>query len=251
MRFKTGFLSLPALCIGPIADKALSVTTDGVVMGVSSRGIYLCISADQVVYLSSENFRGPLTVNVPLLQPSLRTVSPGLGCQVTPGKILIPAARIEILADNCPLWQPPLRPQPKPQAEQHRILEAFTAGIPGWRETQDRWNFSIQEAADLLGQGEGLTPFGDDILIGLLLCLNRWGDILEPGVDLLAFSRHIIESAYRKTTTLSANLIASAARGQAEERLIRACDHLMSAHGDPHHILPANHRHTYIPRCLL
>jgi hypothetical protein len=219
--------------MGPMAKKVISRTTDGVLLGVSSKGIYLRVGEKQVVFLSSEDFRGPLTVNVSVLKQSLQTVSPGKGCQISSGKIVIPGAGIEILADNCPIWQTPIRPQPKSQIERRSILKSFISGIPNWLETQYRWGFSIQKASKLLGKGEGLTPFGDDIIIGVLLCLNRWGDSLKPGKDVKEFNKHIVQAAYRKTTTLSANLVECSSQGQADERLIRAIDYLMSANANP------------------
>ena len=78
------------------------------------------------------------------------------------------------------------------------------------------------ELAGLLGMGAGLTPSGDDILLGLLLALTRWGDVLAPGWDAPAFTRALLTLAYAKTTTLSANLIECASQGQADERLVTA-----------------------------
>jgi hypothetical protein len=80
-----------------------------------------------------------------------------------------------------------------------------------------------------LGAGGGLTPSGDDFILGFLLSLNRWKHALFPDVDVKNLNRQIITAAYQKTTTLSANLIECAALGWADERLIRACDSMMSA----------------------
>lgn len=76
----------------------------------------------------------------------------------------------------------------------------------------------------LLGMGRGLTPSGDDLVVGLLLMLNRWQAALLPGRDLEQLNRRIVEAAYAKTTTLSANLIECAASGEADERLVDAAD---------------------------
>jgi hypothetical protein len=80
----------------------------------------------------------------------------------------------------------------------------------------------------LLGAGDGLTPSGDDFVIGLLLTLKRWGNLLLPGQDLQTLTKTVVDAAYKKTTLLSANLIECAALGQADERLIAALDWLMS-----------------------
>jgi hypothetical protein len=80
---------------------------------------------------------------------------------------------------------------------------------------------------DFLGFGEGLTPSGDDYVIGTLLSLNRWKDVLLPDKDLGSLNQQVVETAYQVTTTLSANLIECAALGQGDERLIQAIDYLM------------------------
>jgi hypothetical protein len=82
----------------------------------------------------------------------------------------------------------------------------------------------LSEIAPLLtrfyGLGSGLTPSGDDLIMGLLLCLNRPGvePVYRHGLD--EFNKQAVRMAYEKTTSLSANLIECAAQGQADERLI-------------------------------
>jgi hypothetical protein len=93
----------------------------------------------------------------------------------------------------------------------------------------------VSEAASalqaFLGAGPGLTPSGDDLVIGLLLALNRWGDWLAGGFDIPKLSRLTSQAARQKTTGLSADLITCAGNGIADERLIAALDGLMT--GDP------------------
>jgi len=79
-----------------------------------------------------------------------------------------------------------------------------------------------------LGLGAGLTPAGDDFILGFLLCLNRWQGALSPGVDLESLNRQMVRSAYRRTTQLSANLIECATLGLADERLVNGLDWLLS-----------------------
>jgi hypothetical protein len=80
---------------------------------------------------------------------------------------------------------------------------------------------------NFLGWGEGLTPSGDDFLIGLLLSLNRWRDVFLPNADTGSLNSKVVETAYQKTATLSANLIECASLGQGDERLIEAIDFMM------------------------
>ncbi len=83
----------------------------------------------------------------------------------------------------------------------------------------------------LLGLGAGLTPAGDDMLLGLLLAYHRWGSALRPSFDVAKLSDLLNRAASQKTTLLSANLIACASQGQADERLISALDGMLT--GDP------------------
>jgi hypothetical protein len=87
---------------------------------------------------------------------------------------------------------------------------------------------NAETVTSLLGYGSGLTPSGDDFIVGLLLALNRWKGVLAPSGDLNTLNHRVVEAAYEKTTTLSANLIECAASGLADERLIAALDWLMS-----------------------
>ena len=79
---------------------------------------------------------------------------------------------------------------------------------------------TIAGLTSLLGQGRGLTPSGDDVVIGLLLMLNRW----HTDRDWTEVNRTVIAAAYQRTTTISANLIDCAADGQGDERLITVAD---------------------------
>jgi hypothetical protein len=84
----------------------------------------------------------------------------------------------------------------------------------------------------ILGMGAGLTPSGDDVVTGCLLTLTRWGHALAPGLNIRALAQDVCQGAYRKTTTLSANLIECASVGQANERLILALDGMLSGNID-------------------
>jgi hypothetical protein len=81
--------------------------------------------------------------------------------------------------------------------------------------------------SNFLGYGEGLTPSGDDFVIGFLLSLNRWQDLLWLPAEISSLNHEIVETAYQKTTTLSANLIECASLGQGDARLIDAVDYLI------------------------
>lgn len=82
-----------------------------------------------------------------------------------------------------------------------------------------------------LGRGSGLTPTGDDLILGLTLALNRWNSLLLDTKDPFLINRTIMAAAYGSTTTLSANLIECATLGLADERLITSLDWIMTGAG--------------------
>lgn len=84
-----------------------------------------------------------------------------------------------------------------------------------------------QTLGEFLGLGPGLTPSGDDFVMGFLLALNRWGQVLFPGVQPAPLNQTLSDLAAIKTTALSASLIACSAQGQADERLVLAFDGIM------------------------
>jgi hypothetical protein len=83
-----------------------------------------------------------------------------------------------------------------------------------------------------IGLGDGLTPSGDDLILGLLLALNRWGERLFPHLKIDELNQVILERVDSQTTSLSVSLIRCAAAGQADERLISALDGLMTGTED-------------------
>ncbi|MEJ2749006.1 MAG: DUF2877 domain-containing protein, partial [Anaerolineae bacterium] len=58
------------------------------------------------------------------------------------------------------------------------------------------------------GRGGGLTPVGDDVLLGVLYGLWVW----QPRRDWMEM---MVETAVPRTTTLSANFLRAAAAGEA------------------------------------
>jgi len=81
---------------------------------------------------------------------------------------------------------------------------------------------------ECLGRGSGLTPSGDDLALGFLLALHRWGSALGLRAEVGVFQVDLLREAERQTTSLAANLIACAAEGQADERLVVALDGLVT-----------------------
>ena len=256
--------------IGTVARKQLDSLPEASVVGATSRGLFVRLSNEWVIFVSSETFRGPLTLNAPAVGGVLGRLGSGSAVIITPGQVKIPDAGVIIQMQAARSWeaQPPAR-QAAPPAERAKYLsqvarEALTLGrvspvselLPvllgsvaptrvGENPIYDRLNrlteaykalqlgeIAVQLEA-LLGLGGGLTPSGDDLIVGFLLTVKRWGRILAPGLDLAPLTSAILPTAYRKTTMLSANLIECALDGGANERLLLALDGILTGEPDP------------------
>ena len=86
----------------------------------------------------------------------------------------------------------------------------------------------LRQTAHLLGWGSGLTPSGDDFVVGLLLGLRATAQLSSNFQVVCGISQRLIHQARQKTTTLSANLIACGVDGQADERLVSALNGILT-----------------------
>jgi hypothetical protein len=83
-----------------------------------------------------------------------------------------------------------------------------------------------------IGYGTGLTPSGDDFIIGALLTLNRWPMCTSLSLSQREILNQKLLTLFKtKTTNISTLLASYAVLGLADERLIAAVDTLMS--GEP------------------
>jgi hypothetical protein len=90
------------------------------------------------------------------------------------------------------------------------------------------WDGFLNSLGNFLGTGRGLTPAGDDFIEGLLLAVNRWREIMGQDGDWDGLNQKVTDLAKKRTTTLSANLIEWACRGQADDRLVKVLDAILT-----------------------
>jgi len=219
------------------------------------------------VFLSEETYRGPLTINlpagaitpiqqatahtIPLFQnilhfsdkvqlslqnaPHWRTASP-----VDPARHF--AARQKTIAEVIrsiqqrkakkelagilPDLLPMLAVSSLPYSTSGQFTEKLSALITALQSSEPR--VLLDRLAAFLGQGSGLTPSGDDFLLGFFLTLNRWEGHIPFAESARPLGQQIAEKARDQTTDLSANLIECAIHGEADQRLIKALDGLMT-----------------------
>ncbi len=95
--------------------------------------------------------------------------------------------------------------QVSPGVLAHAVQQALQALQAGWDGDVVQLRLG---ATRLAGLGNGLTPTGDDLLIGMMLC--AW--IAHPTPE--AFCCEVVQAAAPRTTTLSAAFLRSAAKGE-------------------------------------
>lgn len=265
--------------IGIYAQQVLGRSRSARVSGIASRGIYLQPADDWTLYISQEKFRGPLTLN---LEESsvLKNIKAGNSVQFNSGEITFPDQKISFSLNDSKIWNSPLpvdNPGQFPQGVDAALSLAQKSAsgnpyfpllfdnpgkIPGAavigeriQNLQDALKTGVtknvaEAAIKLLGLGPGLTPLGDDFLLGVLLTFNRWGHVLiptqpeirkdgPPAQRAAGQSNHatqiindlnqiILENTRLKTTQISASLLTCAVEGAADERLLKVLDGFFS-----------------------
>ncbi len=83
---------------------------------------------------------------------------------------------------------------------------------------------TTEHVGALVGLGPGLTPSGDDFLLGLLAALNIPG---SPAHACRGIGAHVVECAARQTPLISAAALRHAAAGRVRASVISLCDTLM------------------------
>ncbi len=241
---------LTAAAIGHIAHETLQTETYANVWGNTSKGFFAITDNNRVLFISHQTFRGPLTININGKMPSRQALSHDIHLLLSPNQIRFSQSALEIrINQQTHIWTPVIlnkldfnlealntrsnlieREMISQLSNQHLAQENQTDINNNLKSAlSSRNKVSVYESlSNLLGCGEGLTPSGDDLICGFLLAAHAWKEILFSSFALKKTIRKIVEDAQKKTTTLSANLIACAASGSADERIIRCVKWLNS-----------------------
>jgi hypothetical protein len=228
--------------IGPVARQVLLPGLDIRVLGNTSRGIFLAMPSGWAIFLSNEKYPGPLTINLGQYPGAFSTLEPGDPVRLVGSSLEFGGHSLRVILSSVREWAPPARPATALPADQVRERMAWT--IQHTRAEEELFSEAelnglalglksrqvedvTQGMVNLLGRGPGLTPAGDDLASGLLLTLNRWKDNF-PTFPVAELSEKLAALASNRTTMLSANLIACAQQGLADERLILALDGLVA-----------------------
>lgn len=241
----------------------------GSVIGNTSRGIFIKTENKRIVFLSSEPYINPLNINLEPYPEILRDI--GLNESTTFGGECVSFPSLEI-SIRVPLESVVQTPSPalgkKPKTDQFFFLDSVTRElwnhsnpteyisaihylmdneVEGITDESALSRFiSIKNAAakknlseliplliSFLGDGPGLTPSGDDLVIGFLLAMNRWNPRAWTPFLLENLNADLSSAAGKNTTTLSANMIELTASGDADERLIISLDSIFTGEKNP------------------
>jgi len=254
-----------AKAIGWHAQQLLTCRGKASVRGVTSRGLFVQTS-DGALFLSTEAERGPLTINIAGDRSWLSLAQEDTTCVIMPRTLRLLPSGLTVTLDPAVVWRSPRRllvadspaeqrlrfarmsqcvPQPPSVIGMAQLSEWIAQGFPEaarpahpQAERCARLGRAVAEGEagsfatlieGLLGWGHGLTPSGDDFIIGLLLALRRAGDARDASASILeAAARLVNEKARERTTAISAGLLGCAALGEADERLIALVDHVQA-----------------------
>ena len=255
---------IPAVSLGKFAKGLLHQQENAVPAGISSRGLYLRPPEDTILFLSFEKFRGPLTVNINPKHGAIPEIKSDSLVFLSPAKITFPEEGIQINLENAEVWNASVPSGKLPVETSRSRLEStieqtlrlternnsqdlfnsvlpgntiHIPDIPGFDHhltqflaalEQNKSSMGGEELSGLLGLGSGLTPLGDDLILGVILTLNRWGQVLIPGQGLEELNGNLLKNAKGKTTALSASLLSCAIEGAADERLLAVLDSFFS-----------------------
>lgn len=263
--------------VGMVAKDLLFREKKAVLFSLISRGLFLKFHNNKMIFLSFENFRGPITANLSLDKGALSGLHQGDHIHISKEGLWFPDSQIFISTENAQTWDPaPISANPLPVhngssimrklvseiCQQippqgvsifHPILSGISLGIDLSMDhssaisqkivnirkqlTQRDWFPLSQSLQSIFGLGSGLTPSGDDFILGFLLTLNRWRPVIHTELDLPMLNQAVIEAAIKETTMISANLIECACSGVADERLIKAVDFFATGQGSKPDVL--------------
>ncbi|HZW03605.1 MAG TPA: hypothetical protein VFF68_06750, partial [Anaerolineaceae bacterium] len=206
MASATELISFRPAWLGDPAAQLLRGEFAASVMGATSKGIFLLLPARRMVFLSREQYRGPLTVNLPDL-PDLGLAN-GAVVTVSDGVIRLGSAVVD--TNGGERWRAALLNLPLPETASirarlrviaHRLaadkqgagLSGLLSGLlklpPTGAAVDPQLQANMHAArtalgagdaleavpllAGCLGRGGGLTPSGDDLVLGCLLALSH------------------------------------------------------------------------------
>lgn len=226
------------------------------ILGVTSKGVFLQNADEEIVFISGEAYRGPITINLQEMLDFKALFNIGESCQIRNEQIAFPGCKVFL--NTAKVWEPP-----QLAFEKSGIHFAFQRGtelagelIGDYRDglfypfldaligqqdvlnSDNLWDLipKLNESDPdhildgLLGYGGGLTPAGDDFICGFLLADHYLAKI--PDIQHKKNTDSILSNGKTKTTFLSAALIRCAVQGKGDERVLNALRWIAEGQGE-------------------
>lgn len=242
---------LQALSISQSVREFLDRPRAGTIVATFHRSCYLELDREIIALVAPALLNGPLNIVVDI-PPEASFLHPRVDATVTstPSAVHLGAAH-GVRLESAQSWNPVLTPWPRLHATvlianlararavllREALPESFAYQLPflgndqrpggatsGWpraRRAMATLAAGIREshlgsisdgARALAGLGSGLTPSGDDVLVGALLALTAWA---PPAAA--AIRRTLVDAAAGRSTRISEAYLRAAARGEASE----------------------------------
>lgn len=244
-----------AIQIGICAHESLKRNRSGEVIGITSKGIFLKLADQSIVFLSKDNFGNPLTINLhPISQNPSLTV--GETFRIDDGFIQFEHSLTRIDTRSTAIWSSKklvnsaiVLPNPSDAIAfllnlRSRLTQpillldevlAVSGLSPDYHSSdievhsmlQHLKNHALSSPAECFapvrfftGRGRGLTPSGDDLLLGWIYALGCWRG--NPAFDLPQLQDVLRRAIENRTTAISQSMIEAAMQGEIDQRLWQA-----------------------------
>jgi len=257
-------ISIMPVSIGAIAAEILKVPAQFSVRGITSRGVFISVEDRVILFLSREKFRGPLIINLLWKNPRLERIDLSSTGRITEGGMEFDNLEIFINCSLANVWSAQDKPlttalpdllstrsqidkflqEILSHAENELIsgvyAAIFTNGHPS-PAVEPEVYATIHAMHDALkcqdfdglipginfftGRGRGLTPAGDDFLLGLTFVAFTLQARFHA--DYSNLMQQINDAVRQRSTLISANLVECASLGEIDERLLAAYSGLL------------------------
>ena len=207
---------------GPFAAEALIGERRGFVASVHARAVSLLLDDGPLVaFLPGESPLHPWAVAVPLASRDLARIGEGATVRVSDGVLEVGPLRIELAGLEVVDLRLRRRLRALPDAGRQALARGAAARPaagpfdPALAIALERFRTGgeLRGLVTLVGLGEGLTPSGDDVLVGVLAGLDAARETLGDAAVLRERLCAELERGTSRTTRLAAQMLDAAAAG--------------------------------------
>jgi hypothetical protein len=224
---------------GPLAAGALARALGGRVAAVQSRAVLLLLdNGGLVALLPAGAPLHPWAVSAAL---DATPIAEGTTVRVAAGVVAVGALRLPLSDFSVVDLRLPHHPGKLPVAPRMRLqVAAADAGDAALDEAllKNLSRFAaggpVGDLAGLVGRGPGLTPSGDDVIVGVLVALDLVREAVPGTAEVRqTLARVLAGGLTSRTTRLSAQLLSAAAEGLYAEPVLALVEALVDGAAPP------------------